>query len=211
MGGEPRKLGNGFPRFPFSHKRDVIVTKPEAAGDINAPLSGVVPAANLRNDAGVQLGLVMPLTLRPASGSVAVLAVGRVGNPPQVLKSVVAHVEVDVIGLLTGERFAVEGDENKPVDPVCLCAVRPVERVGKISLGAAVQRANDFVWNGTNTPKVGNLKQGFKFRNRFPSFGGTMRVSHSLPSMGALVRAVVGVLAPGGSFVSGATLSRVSA
>lgn len=211
MGGEPRKLGNGFPRFPLSHKRDVIVTEPKSAGDINAPLSGVVPAANLRNDAGIQFGLVMPLTLRSASGSVAVLAVGRVRNPPQVLESVVAHVEVDVIGLLTGERFAVEGDENEPVDPVCLRSAWPVESVGKISLGAAVERANDFVWNGTNAPKVRNLKQSFKFRNSFPSFGGTMRVSHSLPSVGALVRAVVGVLAPGGSSVSGATLSQAVA
>ena len=228
MGGEPRKLGDVLPPLAVDDSAHMRTVDAKPNRHVLLGISGSAEPPDFPNVRFGELGRrrVFPANTSRNDVADAMCGVFLGRHPLEVENRIIAPVGVLVVGDLARQRLSQECRQHEPVyaEGDRTFAV-PCEIDAKITLGHSgaeflaskshgLPAAVDGSIYGANLTKVGNLVKALITNNRPPLFGnfsGRICVSHSLPSMGALVRAVVGVLAPGGSFVSGATLSRVSA
>lgn len=89
---------------------------PEGFGNRALPLAAGASHADCSNVLRVEHGASVALSGRPSSVLVDPSRVFRVVNPSQIAESVVAPVEIDVVGLFAFAGHAAEREQNDPMN-----------------------------------------------------------------------------------------------
>lgn len=160
-------------------------------------LSEAAASANVSHSLFRELGVVVPFSNLPASGSVGVGDVFLAGQPAEIAQPVVGSVEVNVVPLLSGFRISNKSPKHKSVDHFFVSDGAYPENDAVVSgpsdplpqhpssldLDSAASAANGSI-KATDVAEVRHLVHSLKAVDCFPGFCGRIFTSHRVPFAG---------------------------